>query len=78
MVFLLIQRVTAPDRNTILPHPSADTSPQASLEAADIIIERSISRLLEYSRKRNHKSKNKRQRHAECGRSAIDKGGAGV
>ncbi|OBT77483.1 hypothetical protein VF21_05280 [Pseudogymnoascus sp. 05NY08] len=47
------------DRNTTLPHPSADISPQASLEASDITIERSILRLLKYSRKRNHSSKQK-------------------
>ncbi|KFX96044.1 hypothetical protein O988_05514 [Pseudogymnoascus sp. VKM F-3808] len=47
------------DRNTTLPHPSADISPQASLEASDITIERSILRLLKYSRKRSYSSKQK-------------------
>ncbi|KFY26008.1 hypothetical protein V491_01501 [Pseudogymnoascus sp. VKM F-3775] len=47
-------RVTAADdRNTTLPHPSADISPQAFLEASDIIVERSISR------KRNHSTSKK-------------------
>ncbi|OBT40508.1 hypothetical protein VE00_07905 [Pseudogymnoascus sp. WSF 3629] len=41
------------DRNTTLPHLSADISPQEFLEASDIIVERSISR------KRNHTSSKK-------------------
>lgn len=55
-VLLLIHSLTTLDRNATLPRQSADTSPQASLEATDIVVTRSIS-CLDYSRKRIHKCK---------------------
>jgi hypothetical protein len=39
-----MQRLTFTDRNTTLPHPDADTSPNASIEAPDVDLARTHSR----------------------------------
>lgn len=39
-----MQRMTSADRNTTLPHPDADTSPNASIEAPDVNLTRTHSR----------------------------------
>jgi hypothetical protein len=39
-----MQKLTSADRNTTLPHPDADTSPNATIEAPDVDLARTQSR----------------------------------